>query len=393
MVMAAACEAGASGPSKGLQSSDHRCALRGPVLSNAALSVLYLGASEGTSGHRIATLRRFGHEVTAVDPHAGVPSGRASGYLEWKLLPELLSLLARRHVRQQVLGRRFDVVFVDGGSLVSTRLLKELRQISTYCVLFNHDDPFGPRDQARFRVLRSAVAAYDLFVVVRKPNVEEAWRAGARNIMLTVRTADTVEHAAREISEHEAARWNAEVSFLGTWMPDRGKLVSELIDAGVPVSIYGNSWERSPEWRKIKPFFKGPGLAGEAYAKAIQCSKICIGMLSTENRDLHTTRSLEITRLGSLFCAQRTSEHESLYADGTEAVFWSSAQECAAKCQSLLADENLRKRIALNGQERALRDRHCNDQLFLNIWGALDAICSRRAEGSGDGAFFDHFTA
>lgn len=358
----------------------------------AVVRILYLGTSEGTSGQRIATLKRMGHAVTVIDPHAGVPSNKIFGYLEWQLWPELLSALAQRYVQRRIRDQQFDLVFVDGGSLVSAQLLVKLKRICAWSVLFNHDDPFGPRDRTRFKVLRSAAAAYDLFIVVRKPNVAEAWLAGAKNVMLTVRTADTISHALRRLDEDEKQHWRSEVSFLGTWMADRGKFLAELIDAGVPLAIYGNSWNRAPEWSKIRPFWKGPNLEGDDYAKAIQCSKICIGLLSVENRDLHTTRSLEIPRLGSLFCAQRTSEHEALYVDGVEAVFWSSAEECAARCRSLLADENLRSQIARQGHERALRDRHSNDQLFLNIWSALDAIHSQRIASGINRKFFDHFT-
>jgi len=85
---------------------------------------------------------------------------------------------------------------------------------------------------------------------------------------------------------------------------------------------------------------------------AIQGAKLCLGLLSKENRDLHTQRSAEIPYAGGLFCAERTSEHRQLYTEGAEAVFWSDAEECIQACRRLLADEPLRERIRIAGMHR-----------------------------------------
>jgi hypothetical protein len=99
----------------------------------------------------------------------------------------------------------------------------------------------------------------------------------------------------------------------------------------------------------------------------VQSAKICIGLLSKENRDLHTTRSMEIPSLGNLLCAERTSEHLALYNDGSEAVFWSSAEECAALCHRLLSSETMRRDIALRGQNRALLNNHFNQPMLRAV--------------------------
>ena len=105
----------------------------------------------------------------------------------------------------------------------------------------------------------------------------------------------------------------------------------ELLWLGVPLTIRGNRWQHCPEWKKLKHAWKGPGVEKENYVKAIQASKISLGLLSKANRDLHTTRSAEVPNIGSVFCAERTPEHEWMFTDGEDAVLWSSPAECAAK--------------------------------------------------------------
>jgi spore maturation protein CgeB len=84
-------------------------------------------------------------------------------------------------------------------------------------------------------------------------------------------------------------------------------------------------------------------LPGDDYAKVIQCAKVNLGSLSNGNRGLHTTRSLDIPALGGLLCAERTTEHREMYVEGKEALFWSSAQECAKVCCNIVEGEVLRQ--------------------------------------------------
>src|SRR3984893_15402741 len=99
-------------------------------------------------------------------------------------------------------------------------------------------------------------------------------------------------------------------------MPERGPFLARLIELGIPLTIRGNRWNKAKEWPLLENFWQGPGVYNdEDYAKAIQCAKVSLGLLSKGNRDQHTTRSMEIPSLQGLLCAERTREHESLYRE------------------------------------------------------------------------------
>ncbi|HKG07362.1 MAG TPA: glycosyltransferase, partial [Pedobacter sp.] len=138
-----------------------------------------------------------------------------------------------------------------------------------------------------------------------------------------------------------------------TWMRGEGRdeFLLHLLDKGVPLSIWGNGWEKSYLFPRLKGVLKGPNLEGRDYIAAIQGAKICIGLLSEGNRDLHTTRSFEVPYAGGLLCAKRTTEHSALYLEDQEAVFWSDAEECALHCLRLLKD-NRREEIRLSGMRK-----------------------------------------
>ena len=223
----------------------------------------------------------------------------------------------------------------------------------------------------RFSTYRRAVPEYDLVVVVRPPNVAEARESGARQVLLHPMVSDEVAHAPRPLTPAIQAQWGSEVAFIGSWMPERGPFMLELVRRGVPLAIFGPAWQKAPEWPELQACHRAEYLDGDAYAYAVQCAKVTLGMLSKGNRDLHTTRTMEIPALGGLLCAERTAEHRAFYREDEEAVFWSDAAECATACLGLLADDARRERVAAQGRERALRNGYTSENLIRKVIGAL----------------------
>jgi spore maturation protein CgeB len=333
----------------------------------SAVDILYLGNKDGTSLHRANALRRLGHRVEHIYLGEMLPEARWVDRVTWNLGGQWFSPWIRRGLEAQLSGKRFDLCLVDSGEWVTPGVIQCLRQYAARIVNYNIDDPTGLRDRARFIAYRRSLAFYDLCIVMRPQNVDEALRLGARNVVRVYRSADEVAHAPRPLTDADRAKFGAEVLFLGTWFPERGAFALQLIERGVPLTICGANWQKAPEWPSLRPHFRAGELHGDNYAKAIQCAKVNLGLVSKGNRDLHTTRSLEIPALGSLLCAERTSEHLSMYQEGKEALFWSDADECAAMCRMVLNDEGLRQRIAAAGRTRVFANGHYNEKIMQYI--------------------------
>ncbi len=331
-------------------------------------SILYLGPDRGTCLHRAQALRRLGHKVTILNPYSFIPSGKWAQ----KWIVETGGLFFERAVEQGVLSSlpssRFDLVYVDGGELVGPSLVRRLKDRFGTVINYNIDDPYGTRDRKKWRLYLKSVPFYDLVVVIRNLNVPEAKAAGARSVLLVSRAADEVAHAPRKLTSEEREHWASEVAFIGTWMPERGLFFRKLIQLGVPLTIYGDRWQKAKEWPVLRPYHRSAGLwDDEQYALAIQGSKVCLGLLSKGNRDLCTQRSFEIPFLNSVLCAERTSEHLELYREGEEAAFWKGPEECAKTCESLLSDERWRERIAASGRRRCIENGTINECVMARI--------------------------
>ena len=339
----------------------------------SSLRILYLGAADGTCLDRANAYRRLGHEVTHWTPRLMLPASPWIDRVIWRLGGAFVAPWVGQTLKRELLGKSFDLCHVDNGECITPALVAQLRRSCGSVINYNIDDPFGPRDRRRFSAYRAAVPHYDMVFVIRALNVAEARQLGARRVLCVHRSADEVSHAPVAMSAAALAAWSSDVLFLGTWMPERGPFLVELLRLGVPLTIRGARWQRAPEWSQLAAAYKGGPLFGADYARAVQGARINLGLLSKGNRDLHTTRSLEIPALGALLCAERTSEHEAMYADGGEAVFWSTAQDCAQACKTLLADEPRRAAIASAGKRRIGANRHFNEAMLQRILSEVPA--------------------
>jgi hypothetical protein len=357
-----------------------------PVQSEQpALRIAYIGPAGGSCLQRAEALERLGHTVTWVDPYDWI--GRSIWMGRWLFHTGGLGigLKINRPVFNAVKRSAPDLIWVDQGQFLDAGLIAKLRGLSVPIVNYTIDDPFGGRDGRRFDNYLGAVPFYDLLAVVREENVAEARARGARNVLRIWRSADEVAHRPRALTDEDVRKWGSEVCFIGTWFPERGPFMAELVRAGLPLSIWGDRWRRAPEWPALEPHWRGPGQSDpEIYARIIQCAKISLGLLSKGNRDLHTQRSFEIPAIGGLFCAERTDEHRESFKEGVEAVFWNDAKECIDQCRRLLGDDELIAAIKRNGHQRYLRSPY-NNEAVLNTILNHDALLSR-AKSRGRGA-------
>jgi spore maturation protein CgeB len=338
------------------------------------MTIMYLGDDfiHSTSAHRAEAFRRLGHRVTVINPRSFVPKGRWVSGLNvrtgFRFFAAWVSARVSTSIESSLQQPERDsgaLVWVDGCPELPPsfyrRLMKRGLKIASYLI----DDPFGGRDRRKWDLCVRSVPYHDLTVVVREPNVKEATLAGARRVMRVLMSYDPVAHAPRNLTEEDQRTWTSEVAFIGTWMPERGPFMRRLIELGVPLTIWGDRWHKAPEWEALKTCWRGPAIYGDDYVKAVQCAKVMIGMLSKGNRDLSTTRTMEVPFIGgAAFCAERTSEHERLFDEGREAFFWKSPEECARKAKSLLATRSLRERMVVAAQSRIRRHNVTNDAVL-----------------------------
>jgi spore maturation protein CgeB len=333
------------------------------------MHILYVGPASGTSLHRLDALRRLGHAADLLDPRHPALGGALTS--RWVVHTGAfgVSRLTAGWIRRCLGMRRYDLAIVDGGDLLGPEHVDQLKASCRRVINYNPDNPYVGCDGQKWRIFLASVPRYDLIVTPRQSSVAPAYAQGARDVLLVSFAADEVVHRPPE----PAAAKTLDVVFVGTWMKERGPFFRSLLSEGLPVTIFGPSWHKARERALLRPNLREGYLDDGRYVAAIASAKIALALLSAENEDLHTTRSMEIPAIGTLLCGERTAEHLALYREGEEAVFWSSPAECAARCRELLASPADLDRIARAGRARALRNGRFNERILARM---IDAAIS-----------------
>lgn len=264
-----------------------------------------------------------------------------------------------------------DIVWVDKGLIVKRETLLNAKGAcpGVVAVAYSPDDMMNPRNQTREYV--KCIPVYDLHVTTKSYNVRELRSRGARDVLFVDNGYCPSAHRPINISPEDKALWGGKVGFIGHYERDRARSLMFLSRNDIDVRVWGR-------WRK-KRFRKYPNLQimgrslwGDDYARAICAFDINLCFLRKVNRDLQTTRSIEIPACGAFMVAERTGEHLRLFEEGVEAEFFSSDEELVDKVRYYLEHEEQRKRIAAAGRQRCLTRGYSNRH---RLQGALDYIC------------------
>lgn len=345
------------------------------------MKIAYLGDDNtfSTSFHRSEALKRLGHEVAVHNPSKAIfpesHNQKVLYFLHYRTGYRFVQMHVLKWLKSLQLEQEgIQLIWVNSGELFGETCLQYLRVFDLPVVLYNNDDPTGKRDGNRFLMVRRALPYYDLCAIRAEKPLEEFYGLGCKKVQQILMSYDEEFHKPFEKTEEIPDRFLSEVVFIGTWIKKerRDEFFVKLIDAGLPLAVWGKRWQKSPLWNRIKPYYKGDALGGKDYVAAIQGAKICLGLLSKGNRDLHTRRSVEIPYAGGLLCAERTSFHKQMYHEDKEAVFWDNADECIKLCKNLLQDNEKREKIRLEGMKRIRSNKIGNEEICSQILNNFD---------------------
>ena len=148
----------------------------------------------------------------------------------------------------------------------------------------------------------------------------------------------------------------------------------QLLEAEVPLSIHGARWQKSQYWPQLRASCYQGFAVDAGYTALLSQAALCLGLLSHRNRDLHTSRSLEAPAAAGVLLAERTSEHQLLYEEGVEALFWQTPQECARIAKQMLASKGELSSVRQAGHQRVAELGVGNEDICRQVLAALPML-------------------
>jgi spore maturation protein CgeB len=267
-----------------------------------------------------------------------------------------------------------DYVFIVKGNHIKPGTLRKIQKNKKKpkIISWSQDDMFAKHNRSYYYTL--GLKYYDLVVTQKSYNcnADELPKLGAKRVLLQNKAFLPKVH--KPCTDCSKVKTKYDVLFIGSAEIERFESMLFLAKNGIKVNIFGSAWDqefyRNNSHKNLTFHFKN--LLNEDYANAISCSKISLCFLRKLNRDLQTSRSVEIPACGGFMLAERTVEQQDLFIEGEEADFFSTNNELLDKINLYLEDSNRRVSVAQRGRARCLQDGYSYQDRVKEIIRAAD---------------------
>ena len=334
------------------------------------MKILYAGTLSpfGTCFSRFTSLRELEPDVHGFD---------TDRYLDWRNVPRLMRAFETYSLRGPRVRRANaeliaecerlnpDLVWIDTGEWVWPSTLRTLRERGCFLVHHYTDALAARRRTVHFkrRLLHKTAELYDVFFTT---NADDQARMSAA--LLTDLGYDHRRFHPEPLPEEEAKKWDLPLVFIGHYEPETEAGILALIDAGLPVTVYGHApWFASPHRAKLGDHLQ-PSLGIEDYERALKGARIGLCFVSVLNYNQTASRSFEIPGSGTFLLAIRTDQHLECYEEGKEAEFFSGDDELVRKVKYYLEHEDEREAIAARGHARCVESGYSWDAIMARDW-------------------------
>ncbi len=337
------------------------------------MKILYVGplVDGYTTIQRMQALKELGYSLISVNSAPTWLMQNIKPPLYYRVINKISGppdfARANRQIIHLVRQDKFDLLWVDKGLEIKSETLRKAKELSPKITIVGYSpDDMGSRHNQSKNFL-ACLPYYDWYCTTKTYNVQELKDLGCPRVMLTGNAYDPHTHRPMDLSVEEKKRFGGPVGFIGRLEEQRAESISFLSKHGIRVGVWGDGWKEKCKFRHRNLIIKGPSIYGDDYARTICSFDICLGFLTKRNRDLQTTRTIEIPACGAFMLAERTSEHLEIFEEGKEAEFFDSDSELFEKIKYYLKNEPERRRIAQAGRERCLRSGYSNHERLKEI--------------------------
>lgn len=318
------------------------------------MKLLYVGSSiKGCT-----SLQRYHSLKMLFDSSSFITNDQSSNFI-LRIFSKLLRSLFNfwfdySGINKKILAQYFlfspDVVWIDKTLLISKDTLLCMK--NSIIVFYCPDDLKNPGNTSR--QLNNTMVFYDYFITTKSYNVEE-FKNKFNKVIFVNNAFDPSTH-----KRLPNVKKIYDVAFIGSYEKERFESILFLCRKGIKVTVIGSSWKKHTGLHEnlcVIPH----NFMGEDYALKINQTLINLSFLRKVNRDLQTTRSIEIPACGGFMISEISDELKDLFQEDSEVVFFKSNEELYDKVIFYMNNKYIIEKISFNGFKR------CYDSDYSNL--------------------------
>lgn len=346
--------------------------------------ILYVGpmGKGQTCLHRCWALERLGQQMSFFDIRPYRFQFKLLNALQFRYPVGPFIARINRDLRARIRDERPEVIWFDRPTLFDRRTLELAGTLGIRSVCCCIDNPMGPRRDGCWHQFFRTLDQYSLHALFRNADIPRYEALGLPWVKIQLSYEPSVHFPPPPEWQEEERDWP--VAYIGHPHEQRAAFLRTLIEREkLPIVIAGNGWqnvvtgEERARWEREGHLQDAAGMfVDAAYREAIWRCKICISFVTELNEEDVAHKAFEITASGSFLLAKRTPGHQACFAEGKEAEFFDSVEECAEKIRYYLAHPHERQEIARRGCERAKASGYDNDTQMARILNKLATMRS-----------------
>ena len=338
--------------------------------------LLYVGAFfEGsTVNHRYSDLNDIFEKVDFFNTNIYFPLFRRSYASIWKRLGfgipfyrMLQDLLIKIKTFQP------EIIFFDKSLYLPKDFFLFLIKKKIFLIHFSNDDQLNPNNQTRKYI--DSIPLYNLHITTKSYNIEELMFLNAKRVEFINNATSKKYVYPLKVSNDDKIKFGSKVGFIGTFERQRAESLLFLAKNGIKIRIWGFGWKNNSDIKHPNLIIEDSPLWGDDYLKVLCSTDINLNFLRKENRDLQTTRSIEIPASCSFMISEYSTEHEKLFKGNYEAVYFKDNTDLLNKVKFYLKNSEEIKRIARNGYKRCLDSKYFYAEVFKEIFNKFNLEC------------------
>ena len=313
------------------------------------MKILYCGVMQGTSKSRFDGLKALGNEVAYFDYfEQSITSERWFQRLEKFHINHLNQRAINTKLIKKIKNNMPEMLWIDKGTSILKDTLKEIKKINKDVIIIHHCTDDVSLSAHNFKNYLDSLNYYDAHFTCNKYNINELEGISSSKFFYNELGYD---HNIFKPSNDEK---KYDLFFIGHHEPDYEKYVSKLINLNLRFFLGGPGWQRS-ELPKSKISFNN--FDEKLYHKVIKQSRAGLGLYSSWNRNITSSRIFEIPASKAALIVKRNSFIEQLYVEDKEAIFFDNDKELSEKIDFFINQPNILNEIAENGYKRCLQNK------------------------------------
>jgi spore maturation protein CgeB len=214
-------------------------------------------------------------------------------------------------------------------------------------------------DFRQMRYYSEVATHYDFFFYIQGEEIEQRLENLGANYHFLPVAAHPPCHRPLALSPARQLELGASIGFMGAGYPNRVNILSRLVKAGLPLTIWGSDWpansilsrvlreDRYITSREIVEFYNACDIVLNLHSSPVASNGIgCV--------DFINPRTFEVPACGAFQLVDRVPELEKFFILEEELVTFSSEEELADKARFYLERPSLRASLAARARQRVL---------------------------------------